>query len=156
MLKSAIIIFVCLSFFVPSAFAEEEFEFTHCFAGKVTLVHEYEEIPSIGTYYIDGIIMSNSDNKFLHNAVTHCTGVWKGKTATSYCLAIDTDGDMITWGGPRMGKTFERKFEHGTGKYKGMTGSHVSNRIVYTKRQYKPENINGCTSLKGKIELSSN
>ena len=102
--------------------------------------------------------MSKSDNKFLDNASTHCEGIGIGQGAkakiTSYCIAIDPDGDWTTWGGPRKEGVIDREFREGTGKYKGLKGTIRSERIANTKKQLKPNTFHQCRKFTGTIEMA--
>jgi hypothetical protein len=158
MIKSTFIVVLGLLLFLPAAQAGEKFEFVHCYSGTWTPMHENKDMPYIDTYKLDGIIMSKSENKFLANASTHCEGIGIGQgpkaKVTSYCIAIDPDGDMLMWGGPRKEGVIEREFGQGTGKYKGIKGNHRSERIAAAKKPLKPRTFQECRNLTGTIELS--
>ena len=159
MIRSAFVVVLGLLMFLPAAQAEEKYELNHCYSGTWRPIHENKDLPDLWTYKLDGIFMSKSDNKFLDNVSTHCEGIGIGQGAktkvTSYCIAIDPDGDWITWGGPRKEGVIEREFREGTGKYEGLKGTIKSELIANTKKQVKPNTFQQCRKFTGTIEMPS-
>jgi len=139
-------------FFSPMAYAAEEFDTTGCYSGTVTMLHRSKELSPVMTLISNGIIMSNSENKFLDNTTFHCEAVRRivGKKMDThgYCKYIDPDGDIII---VEITGT-ERKFLEGTGKYKGITGSFRPQPLARGKA-VMPGNFHGCLKGKGTVEL---
>lgn len=158
MIRSALVVVLGLLLFLPAAQAEEKYELNHCFSGTGFYIHENKDLPALFTYKLDGILISKSDHKFLDNLSTHCEGIGIGQGAktkvTSYCIAIDPDGDWITWGGPRKEGVIKREFNEGTGKYKGLKGTIVSEKLAATKKQVKPGTFQECRKFTGTFEMA--
>jgi hypothetical protein len=70
---------------------------------------------------------------------------------TGYVKVMDPDGDFVIAETTRVGKEAVTKFSHGTGKYKGITGGHKSERIVYGR--IPPEGAAACSRSTGTFEL---
>ena len=159
MIRSALIVVLGLLLSIPAVQAGETAEYVHCYSGSWTPMHDSKDLPGLWTYELEGIVMSKSDNKFLDNASTHCRGMGIVRPGSkpqviSYCVAIDPDGDMLIWGGPRQqGGAHERPYGQGTGKYKGIKGSHKSEHLAEAKKHVKSRTMQGCRTMKGTFEL---
>ena len=159
MIRIILFTFLVVSMFLPAAHAEEEFEFIHCYFGKIKPMHESKDLTPIMTYTGNGIIMSKSENNFLDNASTHCKGFMIGKIPSptmkfiNYCVAIDPDGDMLIWGSPETGGVAGQNFLNGTGKYKGIKGNFKSQLTASAKKPLKPGTYQQCRTMKGTYEL---
>ena len=147
--------FVCLVMFLPTVQAED-FEATGCYSGEVTLFHKSKELQPVMHLVGNGIIRSNSENKFLDNVTFHSEGLRRGrgeKQVTAYFSKwTDPDGDIIIAGGYYTGRFLKAKLLEGTGKYKGITGSFTSRPLARGKPAMAGT-FQGCTSMKGTFEL---
>ena len=155
MIKIILITFLVVSMFLPAVHAGEEYEFIHCYFGKAKPMHESKDLTPILTYTGNGIIMSKSENNFLNNAATHCKGLIIAKKIVNYCVANDSDGDMLIWGTPETGGLAGQSLLHGTGKYKGIKGSFNSQLTANAKKPLKTGYYQQCRTMKGTFELSS-
>jgi hypothetical protein len=84
--------------FIPAAQAEQPFDITSCYSGKITIVSASKELTVFGIE-VNGIFQSNHENKAFDNMTLHCVGVFRdmeGKAfGTSYCKGMDPDGDIV-------------------------------------------------------------
>ena len=151
--------FVCLVMFLPTANAEEPYEFTQCLSGTFTLFHQSKELPFVFSWAETGITMS--DDKRFNNVTIHCEGVQFGlgqkRRGYGLCKATDLDGDMIIFGGPYGGPgTGDWKFMAGTGKWKGIKGTSSRRRLVRSKhgKEAMPGTYQGCHRVTGTFELA--
>jgi hypothetical protein len=136
---------------VPSAGAAEEFEAVNCYAGTSTAFHGSQELQPFGAYTLNGILRSSY--KPLDNAATRCEGVYRGGEGYGFCKVVDTDGDIIVYGGPHAGTKFPLTLREGTGKWKGITGAIESERIAAAAKPAVPGSFHHCTQWKRKIEV---
>ena len=109
------------------------------------------------SYKENGIIMSQSENKFLDNATSHLEGVQVrlGEPREGYSVGhlIDPDGDMIAFYGFYKGLVGKVEFKEGTGKYKGIKGNFTSKRLAFTRKYAWPGTYQRCRVMKGTFEL---
>ncbi len=157
---SAFITIILFVSFIPVAQAETPFDFTHCPTGPATVLSSSKELTIIGVE-LKGIIMSNHENKVFDNFISHflgVSGIMAGQVdARGYSKLTDLDGDFIltetTTFGPVGKTTWKLKFLHGTGKWKGITGS--ASVVPITKRGPVEEGTwRGCYKVTGTFELS--
>lgn len=84
-----------------------------------------------GLYW--GVSVNSEGKGYLHKAAWRCSGASVGLngnyTQHEYCVVTDVDGDKLY--GPANGKVSPQTglvgdmiYEHGTGKYRGITGKH--------------------------------
>ncbi len=150
--------FFCTVIFLPTANAEEPYEFTQCLSGTVTLFHQSKELPFVVSWAETGITMS--DDKRFNNMTIHCEGVQFGvgpkREGYGICKFTDLDGDMMILGGPYAGPGWSGcKFMAGTGKWKGIKGTHDRKRLVRSKpfKGAMPMTYQGCHKVTGTFEL---
>ena len=110
-----------------------EFSGTCSFAGKVLGMHMQGKAPAfiLAEYY--GSCKNDAGSGIWHMNSFKChfslEVVQMPKTQNEgYCTARDADGDTLTFRGPATGilggpSDAKFKYTHGTGKYKGITGS---------------------------------
>ncbi len=138
--------------------AAEELDLTGCFFGNLTVFFEVKEAKRLSSYSGNGITYSTTDKR-LEDAVYHCEGVGRGSGAdyTDYglCKLVDTDGDTIIYGASDSAGSGELKLLEGTGKWKGITGSFHTERVVGSKpgKGAMPGTFQGCRRWKGAFEL---
>jgi len=140
--------------------AEEAYGFTQCISGKYTLFYQSKELPLAISWAETGITMS--DDKRFNNVTMHCEGVQYdvGPKREGYglCKATDLDGDMMIFGGRYIGLgTRDFRFFAGTGKWKGIKGTSLRERIVRSKPGggAMPGTYQGCHKVTGTIQLSA-
>ncbi len=152
---------------LPAAYAAEEFECIRCYAGTYTTFHYGKELLTLRGGQEKGIIMSKSDNKFLDNTtVDHeWLQVGSGRKRKGYALfkIIDPEGDIIIGEDSYTGLVRGGKFLQGSGKYKGIKGSFISQRggdVQRLKRElekrlegFGPIIYRFCRTWKGTFEL---
>ena len=137
----------------------EEIELTHCYSGTGAPFFQSKDAPALTSWNQNGIIMSSHPKKLLHNAVVHCEGIQIGTRETGsgqgYCKIIDEDGDAIIAETPYSGVDYDMKLLHGTGKWKGVTGSLHSTRIARSEngKGAMPGTYQGCRSERGQFDL---
>jgi hypothetical protein len=157
MIRFILAAFLGLGMFLPMAQAEEEYEVTSCFAGTATVFNDSRDLTIVLSAQFDGILMSQSENKFLDNVTYHCEMVQRGfgenKRALGYCRNIDPDGDIVITELEAVGQEFVGKFVEGTGKYKGIKGSYKTERIAQGKPPMKGAFV-GCSKETGTFELA--
>lgn len=145
-----------LVMFLPAAYAGESFECIQCCSGTYTLFHGSEELMPLVSWEETGIMMSNSENKFLDNATHHYIGAQRGsdekREGYFYGRIVDPDGDIIIVGSPYTWPGHEAKFLEGTGKYKGITGSFMATRLA-TGKSVIQGTYQWCRKITGTYEL---
>ena len=149
--------FFSLLIFLTTAHAQQQFETISCYAGTTTAFHDSKELTLVMGWDLNGIFMSQSENKFLDNATVHCEGIWRGlgdkRRMQAYCRIIDTDGDLAIVQWDAKGKDVNAEFLEGTGKYKGIKGGYKSQQLARGKPPMKG-NFAGCNTLTGTYELA--
>jgi hypothetical protein len=135
----------------PTVGAGEEFEALHCYAGTATAFHGSQELKSLSTFSMNGIM--RSPNKPFDNAATHCEGVARAGEVYGLCKIVDGDGDIVVWGGPSAGSKYTVLLLEGTGKWKGITGSIDSERVALATKPAVPGSFHMCSQWKGKFEI---
>ncbi len=156
MIRFISMVFLCLVMSLSAAYAEENFECTQCCSGTGTAFHGSEELMPIYYWEESGIMISNSENKFLDNATHHYKGVQRGsrekREGYFYGKIMDPDGDIIIVKSSYTYPGHEAKFLEGTGKYKGITGSFKATRLA-TGKSVMPGTYQNCKKIKGTFEL---
>jgi hypothetical protein len=144
----------CLVVFISFAQAEQPYDITSCHSGTTKILYSSKELTIVSAEGW-GIIMSNHENKFLDNCTFHVITliqVMPDKIVeTGYVKVMDPGGDFVIAETSRVGKEAITKFLHGTGKYKGITGGHKSERIVYGR--IPPDAAAACSRSIGTFEL---
>lgn len=154
-LSPAIAIVFGLVMFIPVAQAETPFDITNCYSAKMTLLLKSRELI---VYAGDskGITRSNHENKVFDNCTFNCVAVVRitagKKTGLGYCKFLDRDGDIVVFEVTYVGAEGTSKFLHGTGKWKGITGSGKVRTIARGKPITKGTAQN-CSRATGTIEL---
>ena len=137
----------------------EAIEITHCYSGTVVTISQIKDVPPVFSWAQNGIIMSAHPKKLLHNAVVHCEGVQTGAGAArsgyGLCKIVDDDGDAIIAEIPLKGLDYEVKLLHGTGKWKGVTGTLRSTPIVRSQpnKGAMPDTYQTCRREAGQFEV---
>jgi hypothetical protein len=144
--------FISLLVFFPPAQAEESFEATSCYSGTATPFHDSKDLTVVMGFQINGILRSQSENKFLNNVTYHFEGVVRGTQLMSYGRFVDLDGDIIIVERIGTGKEAAGKFLEGTGKYKGIKGGYKAELIARGKPAM-PGTFQECARFIGTVEL---
>jgi len=148
------IVFV-LVIHIPVAQAETPYDITACYSGTITMLSQSKEL-TIFSMDIKGIARSNHENKVFDNCTFNCVAVVRitaGKrTGLGYCKFLDPDGDIVVFEVTYVGAEGTSKFLHGTGKWKGITGSGKFRTIARGKPITKGTAQN-CSRATGTIEL---
>jgi len=150
LLKAAALL--CLSPAVSLAQARQSFDFTSCHAGAVKVLFADKEVALRSA---EGWGISNQPNKLFDNATFHVVTtirtVGKDSSEVGYYKLMDLDGDFILAEVSRSGGEQVSRFFYGTGKWKGITGSARSERIVF--RVMPPDWAAACSRTVGTFEL---
>jgi hypothetical protein len=153
------IVLFSLLLLIPVAHAETPFDVTSCVVGPATALSSSKELMILGADF-KGIIMSNHENKVFDNFVSQFVGIsriMRGQVdAVGYTKLTDLDGDIIygktTCIGPMGKAAWKWILFHGTGKWKGITGSADVHPI--TKGQTLVKGVwRGCYRITGTFEL---
>ena len=110
---------------IPIAQAETPYDITPCSSGTLTMLSQSKEL-TILSNDLKGIARSNHENKVFDNCSFNSVQIiqiMNGKRKRSgHTKFMDPDGDyfFVEVSG---GKNATVKFLHGTGKWKGITGS---------------------------------
>jgi hypothetical protein len=151
-----IVILLTMVLLVPQAQAEEPYEGIWCWAGTSTAFHDSKDLAPIMGLELSGIWMSQSESKFLDKAAGHCEcvrrGVGENTQVLCYCRFIEPDGDIVIMEYKVDGKKAGSTLLEGTGKYKGIKGSHKSDPIARGKPPMKGA-FTGCNKLTGAFEI---
>ena len=157
MIRVILLAFFCLVILVQTTKAEEKYEATICTAGTMTVFHDNKDLAPVLNISCNGIIKSQSRNKFLDNVTGHCEIVWRGvgenARALGYCRFIDPEGDILIMEWDVNGKEAKGTFLEGTGKYKGIKASHKSETLAQGKPPMKGSYA-ACRKLTGTYELA--
>ena len=145
-----------LMIFLPAAYAAESFECTQCCCGTYTLFPGSEPLMPVMSWEESGIMMSNSENKFLDKATHHYNGVQRGlrekRNGYFYGKIMDPDGDLIILESSFTYPGHHEKFLEGTGKYKGITGGFDAQRLA-TDKSVMPGTYHLCRKIKAMFEF---
>jgi len=141
--------------FIPSAEAEQPFDITCCYSGKLTMVSQSKELRVLGGE-AQGISQSNHENKAFDNMTLHYMFIMRitdGKEfATAYIKGMDPDGDTFVQEQTRVGLEVTCKFLEGTGKWKGIKGGGTG-KIITRGKPITPGTTQGCYRMIGTFEL---
>ena len=148
--------FLALVLSFPVYAMAEDFECTQCCSGTFTLFHGSKELMPVLYMEESGIMMSNSESKFLDNATHHYKGVQRGfgekRTGYFYGKIMNQDGDIIIVESSYTYPGHEAKFLEATGKYKGITGGFKATRLA-TGKSIMKGTYQFCRKIKGTFEL---
>jgi hypothetical protein len=141
---------------IPGAQAETPYDMTPCMSGTVTLLLQSKEMRVL-SMDVKGIARSNHENKVFDNCTFHHVSVIRmsaGKVNMyGYTKFMDPDGDCFLVEVSRDGgESADTKILHGTGKWKGITGSGKLKTITRGK-SIMPGTYQSCASHKGTFEL---
>jgi hypothetical protein len=144
---------------IPVARAETPIDFTYCVAGPAKILTSSEDLLIFGVE-LDGVTMSNHENKLFDEFNAHFLGIAQvmgGQVhASGYYKLTDPDGNLIFVEAANVGpfgKTaWKWKFISGTGKWKGISGNAKVDPI--TKRTPLVEGTwRGCNRVTGTFDL---
>jgi hypothetical protein len=145
---------LCLCPTAPLAQTRQTFDFTSCHAGVVKVLFADKEV-AIRRSEGWGIVLSNQPNKLFDNATFHVVTtirtVGKDSTEVGHYKLMDPDGDFVLAEVSRSGGEQVSKFFYGTGKWRGITGSGRSERIVF--RVMPPDWAAACSRTVGTFVL---
>ena len=139
---------------IPVAQAETPYDISPCSSGTFTMLSKSKEL-TILSMDLKGIARSNHENKVFDNCsfnsvqiIQIMNGKWKRYGHTKF---MDPDGDsfFVEVSG---GKNATVKFLHGTGKWKGITGTGKLESIARGK-PIMPGTYQGCARNTGTFEL---
>jgi hypothetical protein len=141
---------------IPVAQAETPYDITPCSSGTITMLSQSKELTllSVDT---KGIARSNHENKVFDNCTFHHVNVTRiiaGKVhRLGYTKFMDPDGDCFFVEVSRAGgQSYDTKLLHGTGKWKGITGSGKLTSLTRGK-PIMPGTYQGCGRHTGTFEL---
>lgn len=136
-----------------SAQSQQTFEVTTCHSGVVRTVFTDKNV-TLRSAEGWGIVMSPG-NKLLDNSsfhvVTAVRTVGQAITETGYIELTDPDGDVILMESSRTSSEHTSRFFHGTGKWKGISGSGKGQYIVF--RRMQPDWAAACSKSAWTVEL---
>lgn len=149
------IVFV-LVIHIPVAQAETPYDITACYSGTITMLSQSKEL-TIFSMDIKGIARSNHENKVFDNCTFHSVSVMRiiaGKRyQNGYTKFMYPDGDCFFVEISRDGgQIADAKLLHGTGKWKGITGSGKITSLSRGK-PIMPGTYQGCVRNTGTFEL---
>ena len=139
---------------IPIAQAETPYDITSCSSGTITMLYKSKEL-TIFSNDLKGIARSNHENKVFDNCSFNSVQIIQivnGKMKRSgHTKFMDPDGDyfFVEVSG---GKNATVKFLHGTGKWKGITGTGKFENIARGK-PIMPGTYQGCARNTGTFEL---
>ena len=141
---------------IPVAQAETPYDITPCSSGTITMLSQSKEL-TILSFDVKGIARSNHENKVFDNCTFHHVSVMRiiaGKVnRLGYTKFMDPDGDCFFVEVSRDGgQSSVTKLLHGTGKWKGITGSGKLTSIARGK-PIMPGTYQGCGSHTDTFEL---
>jgi len=132
----------------------QQYDFTSCHAGVVKVLFADKDV-TVRSAEGWGIVMSNQANKLFDNAAFHVVTtirtVGKETSEVGYYKLMDSGGDFVLAEVSRVAGQQASRFFHGTGKWKGITGSGRSERIVF--RMVPPDWAAACSRTVGTFEL---
>ena len=132
----------------------QQYDFTSCHSGAVKVLFADKDV-TVRSAEGWGIVMSNQANKPFDNATFHVVTtirtVGKETSEVGYYKLMDSDGDFILAEVSRGDGQHTSRFFHGTGKWKGITGSGRSERIVF--RMVPPDWAAACSRTVGTFVL---
>lgn len=137
----------------------EQLRLTHCYSGVGTGFHNSQDAMQLSSWNQNGIISSDGPAKRLDGAVVRCEGIEHGvgadRVGYGLCKIVDADGDVIVGEIPYKGFAYDVKFLSGSGKWKGITGSLHSERLVRTApgKGAMPGTYQGCRREEGSFQL---
>ena len=146
-----------LVMFIPVAQAETPYDITPCMSGTITMLSQSKEM-TVFSMDLKGIARSNHENKVFDNYTFHYVGVYRiiaGKVIAQhgYTKFMDPDGDCFLVEVSRDGgESADTKLLHGTGKWKGITGSGKLTTIASGK-SIMPGTYQSCARHTGTFEL---
>jgi hypothetical protein len=153
---------VLLALAMPSAGrAADQMDWTRCYSGTLIVFENSKEAMPLFSWAENGIIMSDGPNNSLNGGVTHCEGVQRGDEAArsgyGFCRIVDPDGNIIISGGSYSGLGPDSwPILEGTGKWKGITGTWHSQRILRSApfKGAMPLTYQGCRREQASYELA--
>ena len=133
----------------------EPYDMTNCYAGETTMLVASKELVVFG-YELKGIVQDNLDTNVFADMTFQCVGISKivaGKPASqATCKFMDKDGDFIVGDSTSAGPEGTWKTIHGTGKWKGITGSGTS--VYFTNsKPIANGTFQNCNRATGTYEL---
>jgi len=156
-LSVAVAIVLGFVMFIPVAQAETPYDITPCMSGTITMLSQSKEL-TVFSMDLKGIARSNHENKVFDNYTFHYVGVYRiiaGKVIAEhgYTKFMDPDGDCFFVEVSRAGgQIADAKLLHGTGKWKGITGSGKITSLSRGK-PIMPGTYQGCARNTGTFEL---
>jgi hypothetical protein len=141
---------------ITIAQADEPYDLTMCSAGQGSTLLASKELV-LYNYQVDGMTMSNHENKKFHGMSYRCIGTNKIENGSLqgivYCKYMDADGDLIVGEGKRTGKEGTWKFLYGTGKWQGITGGGPIGVTVASGKPIAEGTMQICQRAKGTFNL---
>lgn len=137
----------------------QQLRLTHCYSGVGGAFNSAKDGMQLVSWNQNGIISSDGPGKLLDGAVVRCEGVEHdvGEARVGYglCKIVDADGDVITGELPYKGFSYDVKFLAGSGKWKGITGSLHSERLVRSApgKGAMPGTHQGCRREEGSFQV---
>ena len=146
--------FCCLLPSASNAQSQQTFDLTTCHAGQVKTVFQDKDVTLMSAEG-RGIVMSNQGSTALDNStfqvVATIRAVGQTLTEVGYVKLTDPEGDVILMEMSRSGSEHTSKFFHGTGKWKGISGSGTGRYIAF--RRVQPDWAAACSKSVWTIEL---
>ena len=150
------IVSCCLVPAASNAQSQQTFDITTCHAGQVKTVFQDKDVTLMSAEG-RGIVMSNQGSTALDNSTFQVIATVRAAdqtlTEVGYIKLTDPDGDVILMETSRAGAEHTSRFFHGTGKWKGISGSAKGQYIVF--RRMQPDWAAACSKSVWTIELPS-
>jgi hypothetical protein len=148
------IVLSCLMPAASNAGSLQTFDLTTCHAGQVKTVFQDKDVTLMSAEG-RGIVMSNQGSTPLDNStfqvVATVRAIGQTMTEVGYVKLTDPDGDVILMEMSRSGSEHTSTFFHGTGKWKGISGSGKGRYIAF--RRMQPDWAAACSKSVWTVEL---
>jgi hypothetical protein len=148
------IAFCCLMPVVSHAQSQQTFDLTTCHSGQVKTVFQDKDVTLMSAEG-RGIVMTNQGNTPLDNStfqvVATVRAVGQALTEVGYIKLTDPEGDVILMEMSRIGSEHTSRFFHGTGKWKGISGTGKGHYTAF--RRVQPDWAAACSRSVWTIEL---
>ena len=142
-------------FSVNLVHAVESYDITSCWSGDVTVISASKELV-INNFDLKGVSQSNNENKTFDNWSFHIIGTSKleGDNYSNiyYGKYLSPEGDIVIVEGYTTAREGTLKFLQGTGKWQGISGGGIINRIPNI-RSIKKGTSQGCSRGFGTYQL---
>jgi hypothetical protein len=141
-----------------TALAQQDYEYTICRAGTVSVLAQGEKVI---VWQLDhrGVAVADNPGNPFHGFTQRCVGtvasVEGQADARGWCRSVDPqtgDWTLVDWTGGGKPGHGTWSYRHGTGKWKGVSGGGTYEPIGPTK-PVEPGTYQNCVRIKGKVRM---